>query len=186
MRFRKSGQLIKSICFLAAALVIALPSLSFADGNYQDHETKRLTLEREVEALEQEMKGLIHHQHQAHGNDEVKRIVDTLAATHKKYSKTLKDYEELRLHVRFKHPDEADQSERNYRRFTVKSLKELESEVGLDGRLDRIKQRVLATFPIPQLEKEKEPEPKVHPFFRKPASETGAEDESHERIKLVK
>ena len=61
----------------------------------------------------------------------------------------VKEYEEERLHVRFKHPDRNDTVERQYARYRLKSLQEMEKETGLDGRLSRIKARVMATFPLP-------------------------------------
>ncbi|MEK7356566.1 MAG: hypothetical protein AAB250_08960, partial [Bdellovibrionota bacterium] len=115
--------------------------------------------------------------------DAVKRLVDQIAENYKKLKKASKDHEALWLHIRFKHPEQAQTLDKRYTRFKLKSLEDMEAEVGIDGRLDRVKSRVMATFPAPELVEEKKDDSKVHPFFRRPAS---VDDDAIEEIKLSK
>jgi len=96
----------------------------------------------------------IHHliEEKRHTQDPAKiaQIMREIGERHRALEKTAKSYEEERMHVRFEHPERADQLERQYVRHEVRSLEEMENDVGIDGRLDRIRALVLMTFPIPE------------------------------------
>lgn len=59
-----------------------------------------------------------------------------------------KDFKEEKEHVRFEHPEQGDKTERKYKRVRMKSLEDLENEVGLDGQLTRLKQKVEKKYPV--------------------------------------
>jgi hypothetical protein len=179
MRFHKSS-LIKSI---GVAFVLAFVFNAQA-GSWQEHEAKLATQRQRVKDAEEQIKALIHKKHESNDQSEIKTIIAEIGTEHEAYTKASKILEGEELHVRFKHPEHMEKSLVQYTRHT-KSIEELENEIGIDGRLDRIKVKVLATFPIPDHLKQTSAAPKIHPAFRKPASVDDDADQS-EHITLTK
>jgi DNA polymerase II small subunit/DNA polymerase delta subunit B len=56
--------------------------------------------------------------------------------------KTFADMKSEEEHIRFQHPEKGDETERKYRHLRLKSVKDLENEVGVDGQLSRLKAKV--------------------------------------------
>lgn len=167
-----------------SGLVIGHGATAFA-GKWAEHAANLNTLSAKLAHGEEEIKKLIEHKQHTDNPEELREIVNQIASKHKELEEVSRDYEKERLHVRFQHPDRAETGERKYERFTLKSVKEIENEMGMDGRLDRIKSRVLSTFPVPEVPKKQAAEaPKIQPF-RKPASHA-SDEEAPERIRLVK
>jgi hypothetical protein len=72
----------------------------------------------------------------------------------------------------------------------IKTVHDMETEIGMDGRLDRLKAHVLQIFPLSERSLSAEFRPKVSPLLRRPASVSAAvkaEDPyEFESIHLVK
>jgi DNA repair exonuclease SbcCD ATPase subunit len=151
-------------------------------GPMAEHEAKLNGQKKQIEGLEGEIRELIQHKQHEHDAKQVQELIKEIANKHKELEKVSQEYEEVRLHVRFHHPDRNETVERKYLRYKFKSLKEMEDEFGIDGRLDRIKTRVSQTFPAPKPELKKN-EPHAGAGLRKPASE---DEEGFEAVKLVK
>jgi hypothetical protein len=219
MRSRRSGRLSENrfwgrcsdlAVFVLMLLVSANPLFA---GPLEEHDMERSAVRVRVNILENEIKELIHQKKKTDDQAELKQIIDSLASKHAAYVKAVNEFREIDLHVRFKHPDQyeeqqaaeqalAEASGRRYVNVQAKSLEELASEVGIDGRLERIKSKVVTTFPIAEKYKPTKGPPKIHPHFRKPASleapanthggagPAGASDQGpgdeYKNIKLVK
>lgn len=174
---------------LALACLVAMWAVPPAHGgSIVEHDTKLSSHRRKIETIEGEIKALLEHKHHENDPKKMPEIVKSLGDKHKELETTSKEYEEERLHVRFKHPDKNETIERKYLRYKLKTLAEMEDELGLDGKLNRLKARVLTTFP---------PVSKTRPTsegaHRSPSSTNGGEsakaddgDVSHESVKLVK
>lgn len=171
-----------------AILFIALLGFAFVAhaGPWPEHLAKIQKLKSEIDALEGEIKHMIHEKRGSHVESSVREITEEIAAKYKTLKEASDKLEEETTHIRFKHPEQADQLDRKYARHHLKSIDDLESEVGIDGRLDRIKRRVAETFPTPQQKRAEVEGPRINPFFvRKPAS-LEEEDEAPEKIVLKK
>lgn len=155
-------------------------------GNWNEHVAHLNALSSKLSNGEHEIKELLEHKHATDDPEQVREIVREIADKHKELEEVSRDYEKERLHVRFQHPERADTEERKYERYKLKTLAEMENEIGMDGRLDRVKARVLATFPIPQPEKPKTPEGLKEDSHRHPASTNEEDEELPGRIHLVK
>jgi hypothetical protein len=153
-------------------------------GGFTGHLAKIAALKRETEELESATKKLIEEKREADGETAVRSLTLEIAEKYKALKESGSKLEAETTLVRFHYPEQAEDLDRKYVRFKTKSLKDLESEVGIDGRLDRIHAHVLATFPVPEIEKAKTEAPKINPIFiRKPAS---LEDDVPEKITLTK
>lgn len=154
-------------------------------SGFNAHMTKISALKRETEELEEQIKKLIEEKREAHDVKTVRAMTLEIAEKFRELETASDKLETETVQVRFHYPEQAEKLERKYVRFKKKSLKDLESEAGIDGKLDRVREHVLATFPVPEIEKQKTEAPKVNPFFiRAPAS---VEDEDvPEKIVLTK
>jgi hypothetical protein len=170
---------------VAAALFCALSwGLAAEAGNsWHEHVQKLQQLRGQINNFEHEIHGLIAAKKKTEDPAQIKEITNEMAKQYAELVKISQEYEEIRLHLRFKHPDRDLASERNYSRHQLKSLKDMESEFGLDGRLDRLKSRILVTFPHPVTEKPKNEITLPHTEVRKPAS-VEDDEEKPERIIL--
>ena len=168
---------------LVCLCVVGLSPAAHA-GPWPEHLAKISKLKSEVDALESEIKHMIHEKHESHVESQVREITVSIAEKYKTLKEAADKLEEETTHIRFKHPEQADKLDRKYTR-RAKSLDDLESEVGIDGRLDRIKRKVAATFPTPELKRQMTEAPKINPFFlRTPASLE--DDDTQKKIVLKK
>lgn len=172
---------------VAVALVFSF-SFLFAQpvsaGTWMEHMTRIPNLKHQTEELELELKNLIKEKRQAESDAKVRTLTLEIGEKYKALKEAGEKLEAETNHVRFKHPEQAAALDHKYVRFKVKTLHDLESEVGIDGKLDRIKQHVLATFPVPELTIVKVETPKISPLLRKPASLE--ESDVPEKLKLTK
>lgn len=113
----------------------------------------------------------------AHKNEEKEdaKLKPMLAALKKEYEeleKYYKDLEEEKRHVRFEHPDQGVEIERKYRAYKIRSIEDMENEIGTEGRLSRLKSKVLrkyGTEPTPEkVEAPAEEAPKKEERAEKP------------------
>ncbi|MEC9282288.1 MAG: hypothetical protein VX642_06220 [Bdellovibrionota bacterium] len=72
--------------------------------------------------------------------------LDTIVEKHKELKKALEEYNKIRSHIRFEHPEQGDSTERNYRNVRLKSLEEFEDAVGIYGKLDRIQRKLKKVY----------------------------------------
>jgi len=139
---------------------------------------------RQLEMAEHDIHALIEQKRHTDDPVQVGEIMRGIAERHSRLEKKAKEYEEERQHVRFEHPERNDQLERKYVRHEVKSVEEMESTMGIDARLDRIRFLVTLKFPVPETKITVE---EKNFRTRLPASRKEVADEDvPERIKLVK
>jgi hypothetical protein len=75
-----------------------------------------------------------------------KPILEELTKEHKELSEFYKDFETEKQHVRFEHPEQGLKVERKYLRYKVKTIEDFENEVGIDGKLSRLKSKTMKKF----------------------------------------
>jgi hypothetical protein len=166
---------------------MAISTLWFAPsdlhaGNLSQEEARLTSLSQQIRNNEEEIRHLLETKKHESDPAAVTSTIKAITESYNRLKETTKEYNELRLHVRFNHPEiDTKTAERKYSRYQVKSLKEIEAAMGLEGRLSRVKARVLGIFPIPEsdaaaYEREKK--------ARAPAAVI--EDDKPDRIHLVK
>ncbi|HVK60209.1 MAG TPA: hypothetical protein VM432_01615, partial [Bdellovibrionales bacterium] len=124
----------QALKFSLIAAIIMMVSNAHA-GTWGEHESKLATLRQRVKDGEAEVKHLIEAKRHAHDEAEVKTLVEQIATSHKSLTEFAKKLDAEELHVRFKHPEHAEKADVKYTRRNLKSLEQLESEVGIDARL---------------------------------------------------
>ena len=135
---------------VCSSLLLTLrPSLAQAFDTFSDDIKKLGGLTRQIEGDEKEIQELIERKKLAVDKSSIDEIVQDLVKKHADLKKISQEYEQLRLHIRFKHPEKNETVERKYVHYKLKTLPEMESSFGIDGRLDRTKTKVMTIFPLP-------------------------------------
>ena len=176
--------------FVAVALTMSATAHAAEEGaspngtGFSAHMSKISALKRETDELEEQIKRVIEEKREASDEKAVRAMTLEIAEKYRALETASEKLEAETALVRFHYPEQSEKLDRKYVRFKKKSLKDLESEAGIDAKLDRIRDHVLATFPVPEIEKQKTEAPKVSPLFiRAPAS---VEDDVPEKIVLKK
>ncbi|HRK06147.1 MAG TPA: hypothetical protein PLZ57_00130 [Pseudobdellovibrionaceae bacterium] len=146
-----------------------------------DHMALMSSLRSKIGSMERE----IHDQMKAfekakHQPDQTHEHSKLIALKYKDLQRLVREHRELELHIRFRHPDRHDESTRQYQAVRLKTLEEIRTSFGIDGRLDRIKKQVEVVLPVPKQDS---------PAQRAPASVAAPrpdEEELPERIHLIK
>lgn len=179
--------------YIFAALIIGFVTVSAATaaaGDWRNHQASMGTKQSKMKMLEAEIEELIQQKKTVEDPDVLSTLTSAMATKHTELAEVVLKYREELLHIRFKHPEKGDESERKYPRYQLKTLKEMENEFGLDAKLNRLKGRLEHTFGI----KKPEPPPEDTPrrqaediSARAPASEDpNRPADADERIRLSK
>lgn len=147
---------------------------------WSEHESRLTSFMAKIRTLEKEISDMIESKHHIESSERVRILTQQIAFKHADLAKVVKDYEAERLHVRFQHPDRDSELEREYSAHRLKSIDEMETTFGLDGRLDRIRRQVGVVFPTS--------DPDADAKLRRPANVEPKKEESDmpESIHLVK
>ena len=130
-------------------MLMLIPSFAHALDTFSDDIAKLGGLTKQIEGDEKEIQELIERKKTAEEKSSIDEIVKDLVKKHADLTKVSQEYEQLRLHIRFKHPEKNETVEHKYVHYKLKTLTEMESSFGLDGRLDRTKTKVMTIFPVP-------------------------------------
>jgi hypothetical protein len=146
-----------------------------------DHMALMSSLRSKIGSLEREiheqMKSFEKAKHQPDQTHEHSKLI---ALKYKDLQRMVREHRDLELHIRFRHPDRHDESARQYQAVRLKSLEEIRTSFGIDGRLDRIKKQVEVVLPVP---KDNQPAQRAPASIVPPRTD---EEDLPEQIHLVK
>lgn len=146
-----------------------------------DHNALMSSLRSKIGSLEREIHDQMHAFEKAkHQPDQTHEQSKLIALKYKDLQRMVREHRDLELHIRFQHPDRYEESQRKYQTVRLKSLEEIRTSFGIDGRLDRIKKQVEVVLPYP---KEESPNRRVPASIKAPRPD---EEDLPERIHLVK
>ncbi len=131
-------------------VISALCVLTFSNTavakDWRLHQSSMSVFDQDIKKLNEEINGLIEDKRKTDEPSELRVITQAMADKHKAIQKLDKDRQKEYLHMRFQHPEKGEQQKREYSREKIKSLEEMESEFGLDARLNRIQAKIRKTF----------------------------------------
>lgn len=170
---------------LAPVLFILFDAPFARSEPWSYHAGRLASLSTQIKGVERSILDMIDQKNKTEDPEQVKDLLESLTSQYGELKRLSKEYEEERLHIRFKHPDRNEAADRQYVRYRLKTLEEMEHAMGLEGRLDRIKARVTVIFPAPpRSQPAPEPSKARLDLLRGPASIE--ESELPERVRLVK
>ncbi len=135
-------QLLKMLRNLVALVVAFVGMSARAEENYTSHQLKLVALMAKVHSKEDVILGLLEEKSHAKHAGQLNEIASQLATEHKELRVLVDDYEKERNIIRYRFPEMNSDEERKYRRITVKSIEDIESEIGLDKQLDETKKKM--------------------------------------------
>jgi hypothetical protein len=148
-----------SFKFLTQVIVALVCILTFANTasakSWLVHQTNMNMYDKQIADLNDAIHHLIEEKRKTDEPSELRVITQAMADKHKEIQKIDKDRQKEILHMRFQHPEKGESAKREYTRGKIKSLDEMESEFGLDAKLNRIQVRIRKTFGTEKLETEK-------------------------------
>ena len=161
---------------VTACIVLAAPSLHAEEWTL--HEQHLVTANAKIFSLELEIQELIQKKEALDDPAALKETLTEMVTKHKELTKIAAEREDELAHMRFKHPEKGDLSKREYSRYEIKTLEQMEAGQGIDGKLDRIKAIIETKYRIQAHVKRERPSSKP---LRQPASVS-----TEERIVLKK
>lgn len=133
-------------------ILIILGSFIFSSnafaGNWVVHASELRAKIAVIEQTEAKIEDLIKQKNEKSSGGSSTVVIDQIVEAHKELKKSVKEYNKLRNHVRFEHPEQGDDTERKYHPHRFKSIEEFEDSVGIYGKLDRMKRKMKKTYGI--------------------------------------
>jgi hypothetical protein len=152
---------------LSLLLMFAIPSFA---REWAAHEVSLRSQVEKIREKERKITEMIHHKNEEKEDAKLKPLLAALQKEYEDLEKFYKELEEEKRHVRFEHPDQGVDVERKYRAYKIRSIEDMENEIGTEGRLSRLKSKVLRKYGT-----EPEPEKVVPPIEEPPKKEEAAE-----------
>lgn len=129
------------------ALFFFVPIFALA-GEWNIHSSNLRSQADNIVKLESEMEHLISEKKESHDEASKEKKMEEIIAKHKELKKLYVDFEKERNHVRYEHPEQGDKMEREYKALRLRSITEMESETGIEGRLSRAKKTLHSTYGV--------------------------------------
>ena len=95
------------------------------------------SLQAKVKAKQESIRGLVNEKNRVQDPKQVKQILDTMAAEYKEMRKLTEEYEKQRTILLFRYPDKGKVGSRSYEKIQLKSLEDMDTEFGVEGRLNK-------------------------------------------------
>lgn len=89
----------------------------------------------------------------------VKEIIDLMISEHKELQNLAKDHEKTITILKFRFPERGAKADRKYEPTEIKTLEEMEQELGVDGRLTRNMKKLRSQYGVSSNKKQKKVEP---------------------------
>jgi hypothetical protein len=164
--------------WLLVSIFLTIPAFA---GELKEHKKNLNGIVGKIRAKEGEILGLVEKKKKTEDQKEMSEILDGLVKTHKDAQKFQADLDKELEHIRYEHPEEGTDIEREFRSYRLKTLNEYESEGGLDGKLTELKTKVKNKYGEPVSGK---PPPTAEPTYKTKRDEQAERDKK--RIKLIK
>lgn len=120
-------------------------------------QSRLMGLETQMSQKREAIRRLIEEkEHLKSNSPEVKPVVDEMVATHKELQKLMGDYEKESTVFKYRFPERGAKEGRTYHPIEIKTLQEMEHELGMEGRLTRNLKKIRSQYkpgkpePVPE------------------------------------
>jgi len=124
-------------------------ALTAGAREWDAHEVSLRSQIEKIREKEKKITELITQKNTTKDDEKLKPILADLQKEYKALQKMYEEWETEKRHVRFEHPDQGVNIERKYRAYKIRSIEEMENEMGTDGRLTRLKTKVMRKYGEP-------------------------------------
>ena len=133
-------------CQLAILVSVIFLSVPTYAREWVAHEISLRSQIEKIREKEKKIGELIHVKNETKEDVKLKPLLAEIKKEYGELEKLYKDLDEEKRHVRFEHPDQGIEVERKYRAYKIRSIEDMENEIGTEGRLNRLKSRVLRKY----------------------------------------
>lgn len=146
------GDLVLARRFTVTTLIIllALFSVQAVSGEWIAHLGHISVVMAKIDSKNQELKKLLEVKRKAQTEQELHTALDELSKGHRELLKLHVEFQELKNHARYSHPEQGNNSLRKYTTYRTDVLDEVEAEVGIDGKLNRFKEKIDEVYSPPK------------------------------------
>ncbi len=138
-------------------------------------ESRISALEAKVKTKENNITKLIEEKnHLDTKSPKMREVIEEISKEHKEMRKAAEDLEKEKTILRYRYPERSANPKRKYEKVEVKSVQEMEANMGLDGRLQRTLNRTRQQYGADPAKKEKAAHPEPAEKHEKPVTEEGA------------
>lgn len=157
-------------------IVVVFLVFETAASDWETHKSELLRISAEIERHETELKELLNKKKREKRASP--QLLKDIEATHRRGEKALKEHNKEVEHIKYRHPGrEAEQETRSYSILNPRTIEDYESDIGVDGKLDKIKAKMNKQYGSFSTEKE-QPKPK--------AEESEVKKDEPQRIRIKK
>lgn len=107
---------------------------------------KYRTLKTKIVNVETNINQLIIEKSETKDLEKKENMLREITETHKELTKLYGEFDELERELRFRYPEKNNEGDRHYRLFRLRSLQQMEADLGLDGKLDQLRAKVRAKY----------------------------------------
>ena len=106
-------------------------------------------LESRIQQKKESIEKLIEEKHHAkEGSAEIKEIVQQMVSEYKEMQKATTEFDSKIVILKYRFPERGLKGERKYEPLELKSLEDMEKELGTDGRLSRNQQKIRSQYGV--------------------------------------
>ena len=116
---------------------------------------RRKNLMSDMARIEQEIHENVLKKRSERNPEKLKFILRDISRSYDELRDVHDDYLENERIIRFRYPEKEDANKRQYTLYKLKTLDEIENDVGIDGHLDRVKRRMMKVY-RPKLKSDEE------------------------------
>lgn len=153
-------------------LALLLMAATFTHGReWAAHEVSLRSQIEKIRTKEKAIAEIVHEKNKEKDDQKLKEYRTEIQKEYKELVKLYNELEEEKRHVRFEHPDQGVEVERKYQIYKIKSIEDMESDVGTDGRLSRLKAKVVRKYGQPTPVVDEAPEESISEEPKPPEKE---------------
>lgn len=121
-------------------------------GNWADHKISIVSKHAKYGAIEHKLNELIKEKQRTKDPEHAKKLIKEITKQYDELTKAYNSHKEEQVHMRFMHPEQDDSEGRKYTDKKPRSLKELNTTIGLDNQLTLLRKKVEKIYnPPPEL-----------------------------------
>ncbi|MDZ4661521.1 MAG: hypothetical protein SGJ18_07860 [Pseudomonadota bacterium] len=127
-------------------VLVFLTAVATAD-DWEHHKSSLQKLSTEIEMREKELKELIVRKKLEKDRGHSQELLKEIEEKHKQGEKSLVEFNKEVEHIKYRHPGrEAENGTRSYSIITPRTVEDIESDTGVDGKLDKLKQKMKSQY----------------------------------------
>ena len=117
---------------------------------YAETQNKVSTFQAKIKSSEEIIEKIIEEKQHTKEAARIAEIIKNLVTEHKSMEKSIEEYEKARSYLQYRFPEKGLKGKRQYERFELKSLEDMEHEMTMEARLKKTLYKVRKQYGSPE------------------------------------